>query len=99
MKLLVETTGSFQLHGPGPEQFARHNRPSVVRPSFFISRATAKGEAIVLGQLTDEASDEGFLAAYGDGKTSVAVVKAYVAEFALEPAVKAKPEPAAAKAK
>jgi hypothetical protein len=74
MKLLVETTGEFQLCGPGPEQFARYNRPSVVTPSTFFDTHTAKGVVKVLGQLSDDASDEEF-AAKPD-------VKAYLASHA-----------------
>jgi len=99
MKLLVSTSGPFQLCGPGLEQWARHNRASVVRPSNFINVATSKGQLKVLGQLSDEATDEGFVATLVKGNDHAAAAAAYAKAFAwVDPAApKVEPEPEPAK--
>lgn len=83
MKLLVQTTGAFQFYLPGPEQFVRSEGASVVRQSTFISTHVAKGSIEILGQVTDEATDEGFLAFKGTAAE-------YLAKFAEKPAKPAK---------
>lgn len=57
MKLVVETTGPFQVYNPAPEQFANAHRPSVVTPSTFMDIALGAGKLKILGQVSDIATD------------------------------------------
>jgi hypothetical protein len=90
MKLLVETTGDFQIYSGAPEQWARYNRPSVVKNTNFIQIQIANKNLTILHELPEEASDDDFakalIACKGDKALAVA---SYKAEF--EP--KAKPAP------
>lgn len=61
MKLIVETVGPVQFHSFGPDQFARHDRPSVVSESNFMSLHIHNGEIKILAQVADTASDKDFL--------------------------------------
>lgn len=88
MKLLVETTGAFQLYMPGPEQFARSDRPSVVRQSTFFDFHTGKGALTILGQVNDDATDEDFAAFKG---TPEAFIAKYPVEKPEKPAKAPKP--------
>lgn len=71
-KLLVETTGEFELvdFNEGGAIVA-HNRPSVVNHSTFISSRTAVGQIRVLDNLTDEATDAEFEKYFKDSEGDV----------------------------
>jgi hypothetical protein len=59
MKLIVETTGGFQVYNPGAfEQFARADRPCVVQQTQFINTHIGNGRLNVLHQVADTATDE-----------------------------------------
>lgn len=60
-KLLVETTGEFELVDFDQNgAIVAHDRPSVVFASTFIQSRTSLGQIRVLDNLTDEATDEEF---------------------------------------
>lgn len=60
-KLLVETTGDFELVDFDQNgAIVAHDRPSVVVPTTFIHTRTSIGQIRVLDTLTDEATDEEF---------------------------------------
>lgn len=80
MKLLVETTGAFQLL-TGRELIPSH-RPSVVEPSQFLDQRIGQDQVKVLGKLTDEASDATFLDCYEESKQDRELaIDAYLSEF------------------
>lgn len=60
-KLLVETTGEFELVDFDQRgAIVAHDRPSVVMATTFIQSRTSLGQIRVLDTLTDEATDEEF---------------------------------------
>lgn len=84
MKLIVETVGDFQVYG-STENWARHNRPSVVFAGGLMEQRTANGTLRVLAQVNDDATDEGLVDALAEaqGDTELAV-QSYASEFPLE---------------
>lgn len=89
-KLLVETTGDFQLvdfYAGGA--VIPHDRPSVVSPTMFVQTNTANGRLRVLAELPDAADDTGFVEALKGSKDAEVAVAAYKAEF--EPKEEPKP--------
>lgn len=72
MKILVETTGEFQLVDPETLELMPFNRPAVVTSTTFVESRAAKGEVIVLFPVTDEATDEEF-ATYWNEASDIAV--------------------------
>ena len=92
MKLLVETTGPFQIYYPVPEQFARADRPCVVTQSSAMSVGIASGKLKLLGTVNDEATDEEFLAFLKDSKGKDLAVASFLSKFSdEEPEPEAKP--------
>jgi hypothetical protein len=81
MKLLVETTGPFQIYYPIPEQFARADRPCVITQSNPMSVAIAEGKLKLLGTVNDEATDEEFLAFLKDSKGKDLAVASFLSKF------------------
>lgn len=81
MKLLVETTGPFQIYYPVPEQFARADRPCVVTQSSPMSVGIANGKLRLLGTVNDDATDEEFLAYLKDAKDKELAVAAFLDKF------------------
>jgi hypothetical protein len=98
MKLIVETTGDFQIRSAMDEQYARHDRPSVVRKSSFINQHAIAGRLVTLGQVNDEATDEELVkyleSAKGDRELALA---SFIEAFPVNPA--AETEAAKAEAK
>lgn len=87
MKLLVETTGSFQLLGPG--FLIPFDRPAVVAPSSFVQSHQTQSRLKVLGQVNDEATDTAFVDTLKGSKGDVALaVAAFLSEFPETPTEK-----------
>lgn len=89
MKLIVETTGDFQIYG-SPANFARHDRPSVVHSGGLMEQRIGVGQLRILGQVSDDATDEALVEALegAKGDTDLAV-QSFISEFPLEaPAAK-----------
>lgn len=59
MKLLVETTGSFQFIYAGER--VPHNRPAVVAPNHFWDAEIVKKSLVALSPLSGEATDAEFV--------------------------------------
>jgi len=88
MKLLVETTGSFQLLvSNDPDGLVHFNRPSVVFQNHFLQSRVAAGQASVLGSLTDEATDEEFGKAWEANPDKA--VETFLAKYTTERVAKA----------
>lgn len=83
MKLLVETKGDFQFYGRGDDHHAVHDRPSVVINSNLMASRVAKGDLIVLSQLSDEATDAEFVKNYNAEKPKESV-EAFIGVYGLE---------------
>lgn len=95
-KLLVETKDSKQVVGNGDEMHARHNRPSVVRQTKFMSTHVADGNLVMIAALNDEASDAEFAelwAAAKDDAAKEALKADYATSYGTEAKKKAPPEP------
>lgn len=61
MKILCETTGEFELVDYDQSQLViQSTRPTVAKPSTFISTRAAVQQVRILGNLSDEATDEEF---------------------------------------
>lgn len=84
MKLIVETIGPFQVFAPAPEQFARHDRPSVVTQSRLMEAKAAAGILKVLAQVNDDANDASLVEVLIDCDDVELAVQAYAAEFPVE---------------
>lgn len=97
MKLIVETTGAFQLHSTAPENFVRAGRPCVVRPSAFIDQHMAGQRARLLGQVNDEATDAELThyLAEAQGDKDLAI-QSFIASFPVDPQAEAAAKAAAA---
>lgn len=60
-KILVETTGEFELVDfTNGGSIIAHDRPSVAEATTFVQSRTSIGQVRVLDTLTDEATDEEF---------------------------------------
>lgn len=71
-KLLVETTGEFELVDFSYNQaIVAHDRPSVVEATTFIQTRTSLGQIRVLDTLTDEATDAEFEKYFKDSDKDV----------------------------
>lgn len=81
-KLLVETTGDFQLVDFHVGGFViPHDRPSVVTSTMFVQTNIANGRLSVLAELPDEADDAGFVEALKGSKDAEVAIAAFKAEF------------------
>ena len=87
MKILVETTGEFQLVDPFTAELIPSHRPGVVTATQFVEGRCARGEVKVLAQLQDNATDEEFVN-YWKESPEIAV-DAFKSEFAPEAVTKA----------
>jgi len=86
LKILVETTGEFQLVDPFTLELMPFDRPAVVTSTSFVETRAAKGEVVVLSQLTEEATDEEF-AAYWREASDIAV-ESFKSKYAPEAVTK-----------
>lgn len=89
MKILVETSGAFELVDPYGYQLMPSDRPAVVTSSQFVEARASKGQIKILGQLQDHATDADFIG-YWKEAADIAV-EAFKSEFGME-AVTAKLE-------
>ena len=94
MKHIVETLGTTQIYGQGPELWARHFRPSVVLQGNFINGHIGDGRLTTLAQVNDEATDAEFAEFWAAALEKVtakeplnteAVVNEYAALYPLTP--------------
>lgn len=91
MKLVLETTGDFQIYGMAPEQFAHHDRPSVVTQSSLMQQRLAAGQLRLLGSVNDSATDEDLVKTIdGAGGDHELAVASFLEEFPLEGEAKPK---------
>lgn len=85
MKILCETNGNFQLidFGAGGNLIRAH-RPSVVLGSSFVSSRAAIGQIKVLGNVSDEATDEEFEKYFDEAGDAELAVAAFLEAFSTE---------------
>ena len=85
MKHLVETTGDFMLLDSSTRTSIRHDRPTIVKVTPFVTTRLGTGELKLLIQdLPEEATDDEmfeYIMLAGDAATGVA---AYLAHFGLD---------------
>lgn len=94
MKQIVQTTGDFQLYLPYPEHYAHAHRPSVVATSTFFEQHAAAGRIQVLGQVSDEATDEELVKYLEESKGDVELaVASFIAAFSLPVEAEEAPPP------
>lgn len=101
MKMIVETTGPFQLSGSTMDgaDVVPFNRPAVVQATSYIQMKAAAGQVKVLHQeVPMEATDEGFLEHWKECKGDVPLaVESFMSTFvkkAPKPEPKAEPKKA-----
>jgi hypothetical protein len=93
MKLVVATTGPFQIYGAGEEQWVRPQRPCVVRSFTLVDQAVARGRVKVLGQVNDAGTDKELAAMVKQDGADLAVA-AFLAMYPVEAAAAPEPAPA-----
>jgi len=98
MKYLVETTGQFMLVDFDTGCNVESYRPCVVKQSAFIAQRHLLGQLRTLGTVSDEATDEDFLAYWKECEGDAAfAVSSFLSKYeAPEISMKAPPaiEPA-----
>ena len=99
MKLILETTGPFQLVGEGHR--VPFNRPAVLPTSHFVQQYTATAALRVLAQVNDDATDQEFVtyleSSEGDQELAVSsFAAAFPVEGAEDPPAPKKPRGAKA---
>lgn len=94
MKLLVYTTGSFQLMNSAQEELVRAEGLTVVHKSQFWAEHIASGQVLVEAQVNDEASDAEWLETLreSDGKQELALAS-FLDRFPVTAASARAPEP------
>ena len=84
MKLLIETTGAFQLMDPNNGSVVRHEGYTVVEVTPFIQERLT-GNLLTIAQLSDEATDKEWLAYLAESAGDVDLaVEAFKSEFGLK---------------
>lgn len=99
MKLVVETTGDFQLVHPEQQELARASGYSVVEKAQFWGGWQAAGQLIIKGQVNDEATDAEWLETVRestvDGVPDLELALAsFLERFPVDAESARKPEPA-----
>ena len=94
-KLLVQTTGEFQLVDFGNDAFVLpSHRPAVTRSTSFVQANVSMGRLRVLAELPDAATDEAFEDTLANSRDTDMAVEAFKAEFAEKPVEREAPAPA-----
>lgn len=85
MKILCETNGNYQLvdFGNGGN-IVSAERPSVVLGSPFISARASLGQIKVLGNVSDEASDEEFAEYFTASENAELAVASFLEAYSTE---------------
>lgn len=97
MKLIVETTGNFQVYASS-DNHARYDRPSVVKAGGLMEQRIGNGQLKVLAQVNDDATDEGLVDALKSAKgDDDLAVQSFASEFPLEGTPKPAPKGGRAK--
>jgi len=99
MKLLCETTGDFQLVDFGNKGHTiRAFRPTVTPNTPFVSARGAAGQIRVLGNVSDEATDEEFEKYVKDSEDMALAISAFLAAYPVEGSPE-KPKPSTRRTK
>jgi len=95
MKILVSTTGSFQLMNSAQEELVRSEGITVVGKSQFWGEHISEGRVEVHGQVNDEASDAEWLETVreSDGDQELALAS-FIERFPVTVESARRPEPA-----
>jgi hypothetical protein len=99
-KYLAETKGSFQLVDFSyRQQVVQAHRPAVITMTTFIQQHVGGDRVKLLGEVSDEATDEEFQKYWEESGDAALAVDSFLASFPVE-AVSEKPaaKPAAKKA-
>ncbi|PZP71773.1 hypothetical protein [Methylorubrum populi] len=94
MKILVSTTGSFQLMNSAQEELVRADGLTVVQKSLFWGEHIAEGRVTIEGQVNDEASDAEWLETLreSDGNQDLALAS-FLDRYPVTAASARAPEP------
>lgn len=76
MKIIVETSGAFQLLGRVRVELVPAHRPKLLAPSAFTQMYLARGMLRMLGQVADSCTDEELVEWIAAKKTVEAFVEA-----------------------
>lgn len=87
-KLLVETTGDFQLvdYSRQVHNLIPAHRPAVVDATVFVQNNVANGRLKVLGEVAEKATDADFEDTLKNSKNVNMAVDAFKSEFDTKPA-------------
>ncbi|BCJ91785.1 hypothetical protein IZ6_25200 [Terrihabitans soli] len=92
MKLIVETTGDFQLLDPTNGKVIRYDGLTVTDESPFLSSRAAIGQVRVVAQVNDEATDEELRKYAEECKgDQTLLLESFLASYGVE--VEGQPEP------
>ena len=84
MKVLAETTGTFQLVDFSEDrQVLQAHRPSVVTMSNFLQMRIAAQQLRILGKVNDEATDEEFAKFWTDSEDSELATASFLSAYEL----------------
>ncbi len=83
MKVLIETTGDFQLldYNQARGLVIRADRPTVSEQNEFVHSRAAIGQIKVLGQINDEATNEEFDGYWKDSGDRELAISAFLDSF------------------
>ena len=85
MKMLVETTGQFQLQDMEQGNLVISAwRPTVVENSNFVQHRVALNQLKILGKLKDEAINEEFKTYLDESENVALAVASFMSSFGLE---------------
>lgn len=95
MKMLVETSGQFQLQDMNVNPLISAHRPTVVENTNFVQHRVALDQIKILGKLKDEATNEDFMGYMKDSEDVALAVASFMSKFGLEelPAEPVNPDP------
>lgn len=84
MKMLVETSGQFQLQDMNVNPLISAHRPTVVENTNFVQHRVALDQIKILGKLKDEATNEDFMGYMKDSEDVALAVASFMSAFGLE---------------
>lgn len=94
-QVICETTGDFQLVDYGNEgRIVPAFRPAVATLTSFLSQRAAAGQLRVIANVSDEATDEEFVAYLKDSEDVSLAIAAFTDAYSVESKAAAKPAPA-----
>ena len=83
MKILVETTGAFQLVHTELNEHVRSHGKTIIEKSQWAQEKVSIGQLLVVAQLSDDATDAEIRAAYSERKHEVLPISCFCTPLKL----------------